>query len=863
MQLPLPLLACVTLSAMATAQGLWPQPILDAPIAVMSNNSTSMIEILDINGDGNLETLNVRIDLGQPSSYLTLQGRPLQGTGLHLSFFGQIPTVGSMEPFSAVGQVGTPDAFGDCALGVGQTVLVFRGGATGATQSANLTVNGAVQGVRIGDFDGDGFGDVATLTAQGLAVHRGSASNTLTTVNLAMPAPGDRQLITAEVNGDGITDLAVVDDHVTPVRFVAGAPQAQTPIAVFMNGPMPVAGDIDGDGDQDIVVFGDTTYVVLRRTGPATFVVEAPVTGGPATHLYDVDGDGDLDGACCSSGGGGPPIIMYAPSTARISINDNGVFRPAYELHFIGAWHLAGIADVDRNGTMDVIAGRAIYFSRQSLGIAPHQAGPVAPISRNTAHDLDGDGDPDLFQAPGLVRWNRGDGATDARGLNLLTPPAPGVTYAGPMIPGDFDGDGDTDLLVEERRNGTPTQMRLLLQRGAAFADGGIAMPAPFSPWIGEDTSRVVVADLDNDGRLDLIANSGGPSYWSHWWFQTGPGTFELGLIDLSFNVVMARDLDGDGRTDLLVSDSRLLLRRGLPLGGFGASEWLSTIGHVVCTTPNTFDPFRDTVGCADFDGDGRLDLILAERSATSSAWPAILHGRTGPGSMFATGPSLSMGLNPNGPVRIHAGDVTGDGIPDGIFSNPHNAGVNGVGVIPGLGQWPGLSTNDLLQQLAPIHGLVDLDGDGDLDGLGPKIVLSRGRDGATAGLRRQWGTGSSGTGGVVPNLGARGPIRVGSPLPLLTAGAAGQAFGFVALGVQTRALPMLSGISYIDPLHFVFVASDGAAGIAGDGRTTLTLPPLPASIGGLTFHLQAMFVDPAQPTGVTLTNALTLTIGR
>ncbi|MCP3920137.1 MAG: VCBS repeat-containing protein [bacterium] len=61
------------------------------------------------------------------------------------------------------------------------------------------------------------------------------------------------------------------------------------------------SGDIDGDLNEDLVLFAsdsaqsDGTYQVFRRTGPDTLVREPVVAGGPATDLFDIDGDGDLD----------------------------------------------------------------------------------------------------------------------------------------------------------------------------------------------------------------------------------------------------------------------------------------------------------------------------------------------------------------------------------------------------------------------------------------------------------------------------------------------------------------------------------------------------------------------------------------
>ena len=68
-------------------------------------------------------------------------------------------------------------------------------------------------------------------------------------------------------------------------------------------------------------MFGSNGYAMLRRVGASAFSAEVVVPGGPATHLVDLDGDGDLDGACCGGSGNAGPV-NNAPAAFEISLND-------------------------------------------------------------------------------------------------------------------------------------------------------------------------------------------------------------------------------------------------------------------------------------------------------------------------------------------------------------------------------------------------------------------------------------------------------------------------------------------------------------------------------------------------------------
>ncbi|MCA8975515.1 MAG: VCBS repeat-containing protein [Planctomycetes bacterium] len=859
-----PIAFVVFLLGTAAVGQSWPTPVFDAPLVVLGNNSDSMIEVLDYDGNGQREAVSIRVAWGgQTVSTLTVRLRALQGTAPTLGLVTTIATPNGADPFSATGQLFAADGRDDFVLGVGLDLSLFKGGQS--TRHTAIASTSTILGTAIGDYDGDGLGDVAVLTAQHLTIHFAQPGDTLAApVSLALPAGSGPHLLQAEVTGDARPDLVVIGANADLYTIVGGQITATGSLPVNLQHPMPVAGDIDGDGDVDVVVFDDADYVVLRRTGPTTFAAEPSVAGGPATHLFDVDGDGDLDGACC--GGGGPlPAVLFAPMTFRVSLNDNGVFAPAYELHGIGGYHLAGILDVNGDGFQDLVSGRAIYFARRSLGAPTTAVNPFGADSPNAVADLDADGDPDWLVDPAVQNENLGNGEVLLHGLRLMQSPAPGTHYAPPVITGDFDGDGDSDLIVEVRNGTTAIGTRLLLQRGGAFADGGMPFPAyvTLSPYLGTGSDRAVVADLDGDGDLDLASNSETAPLWSHHWLNDGGGIFTFDQAFTGEHTVAVHDFTGDNRPDLIVSDGRLLLRRGTP-GGFGARELLTIAGYPYFNAFGSFDPLRDSVACADFDGDGHIDLVAGERTTSGGCYPVVLQNNGAGNPLFTPigSSGAPAGINGLEPCRIIAGDVDRDGHPDIVLSNPFNAGWNGAAVAFGTGGLPffdGLRTQQLL---VPIRALADLDGDGDLDGIGERTVLCRLFEGSTVGDREQWGTGSPGLGGIAPCLGATAVARAGQSPEFRVSGCIGQTVGLLAFGLQTRALPMFGGTSFIDPLGGLPFFTDGQAGVAGDGRATVAFGPLHPGLVGVRLQLQTASYDANASGSIVLSNAVTMTVG-
>ncbi len=223
-------------------------------------------------------------------------------------------------------------------------------------------------------------------------------------------------------------------------------------------------------------------------------------------------------------------------------------------------------------------------------------------------------------------------GSLDVRlGLGDGTFAAPSSYPAGsfpePAVAADFDGDGAIDLAIV---NNFDASLNVYRNR----ADGTGTFEAPATIAVPAFPAGLSAVDADGDGAIDLVFGSsvGGPSTLLR---GRGDGTFAdpgtLGEGTESIGVgrgPIVADLDGDGRADLLtIRGATIAVRPGLADGGFGrAVESIAPAGFRAHTM-------------ADFDADGDLDL-LATAHAGGRVGFLLNDGR----GRFTTGPGAVAG---------------------------------------------------------------------------------------------------------------------------------------------------------------------------------------------------------------------------
>ncbi|HJV21300.1 MAG TPA: VCBS repeat-containing protein [Holophagaceae bacterium] len=240
--------------------------------------------------------------------------------------------------------------------------------------------------------------------------------------------------------------------------------------------------------------------------------------------------------------------------------------------------------------------------------------------------------------------------------------------YTNAVVVADLDGDGRPDIIT-----GTGKYVDSGTEPGFASVSlqttpGTFGSPARYT--VGGDPAALAVGDLNGDGRPDLVvanAASGTVSVY----FQTAGHTFALAAtLDtgaLTPLDVAIGDLDQDGRPDIAVATS----------GASVAQIFLQTAPGVFQATPVSVSLGGDPrcVVVADLNGDGRPDLAVG----TTADVVSVFYQNAAPAGTFAPAVDLPVGTRP---VALKAVDLTGSGRMDLITANYRATAAQGVTVL-------------------------------------------------------------------------------------------------------------------------------------------------------------------------------------
>ncbi|MES2589296.1 MAG: FG-GAP-like repeat-containing protein [Bacteroidota bacterium] len=371
------------------------------------------------------------------------------------------------------------------------------------------------------------------------------------------------------------------------------------------------------------------------------------------------------------------------------------------------------------------------------------ESGQSYDVVNSHSADMDNDGDKDVFtiQQTNSISWYENLGSGNFAFQRLITTKAMG---AKDINTGDFDGDGDLDLVsasatdnkiawYENLGNGYFSNTliidnALLSAVDVEVADvdndgkidviaaGQLADQIVWYKNLGNGQfaqkqlidafTRVVnikVADIDNDGFKDILAFTGS-GYAVKWWLNKTDGTYEyMGTVNNSSadtRATLLTDTDSDGDLDLIIANSTnlKLYKFDNDIQDFFLPSTVYNNNDVV------------TMASADIDNDGDQDFVYGEVSPDAYELSWLENDGTG-SYTFRVIRNTREDIN-----SVNTEDYNNDGIIDIVYAS---GGTNRVNFVKGLGSdafapFKTISSNvqDYLHGMSP----VDLDSDGDLD---------------------------------------------------------------------------------------------------------------------------------------------------
>jgi hypothetical protein len=377
-------------------------------------------------------------------------------------------------------------------------------------------------------------------TANPLAIGIGYSNSTVSLSFVDIDGDGDYDALVANDNGSSLSyykNTGTNSAAVFALQTGTNSPISQFNESIsYLNSRFT---DLDGDGDQDLIIGGKDGVYYYKNTGTPTAAVFDFTPGlnlgnNNKPAFVDIDGDGDKDAVFGSVNTLHNVGLTYykniGTTSAPVYVDTTGTNNPFAITTSFDYNQAPAFTDMDGDGDLDLILGSQDgtftyfknngtttapvfnYTSGGGIGNNPLDGEDVGNMSTPAFVDLDNDGDKDMLsgsQNSGLFYYmNTGTATAPVYTLQTATD-GPFATLSASYfsVPTflDVDGDGDQDLIISSY-NGM-----------AYYKNTGTASAAVFAEQTGTDNPFAIASsnksapafmDIDNDGDMDLFVGN-------------------------------------------------------------------------------------------------------------------------------------------------------------------------------------------------------------------------------------------------------------------------------------------------------------------------------------------------------------------
>jgi len=759
----------VTFQLQLRATGVGPVPHFSPQTTFGTGPLPFSVAYADLNGDGKQDMIVA--NQGNGNSVSVLLNTTVPGASFPTFALQQTFTAGAGPISVAVADIngdGKPDLV---VANLGDiynpneisTVSVLLNTTASGSSSLSFAVQQSFQvgrnarWISVGDLNGDGKPDLVVVNENGNTV---SVLLNTTTTGAILPTFAVQQTFAtgtlpqsatiADINGDGIPDIVVGNSVGSSISVLINTttPGAGTlsfaPQQTFATGVFPfsvIASAINDDGKPDIIVANDdskSVSVLLNETSPgantASFSAQQSFSVGnspTSVAAVDVNGDGKPDLITANQGDNTVSVLL------NTTLPGAAISNFASQITFTVGGSPTAVTGVDLNGDGKpdlVVADQvdqdiSVLFNTTSAPTASLSFSSQQPFTTGmtansvTTADINGDGIPDVVVAninDNSVSVLLNSTATGAQ-VPMLTTQKTFAAGAGAyaVTTADINGDGRPDVVVANYMAGSVSVFLNTTVPGAAAAS--LAAQQTFA--VGGNPTSVATADLNGDGKPDLIISNDADNTVSVLLNTTAPGaatpnfavqhTFATGTNPVS---VTTADVNGDGKPDVIVANQGFQLvsvllnttAPGAATPSFAAQQTFAA------TVPPFGLPFSVTT--ADVNGDGLPDLIVADNSSSNTV--SVLLNTTPPGAStvsFAAQQTFYAGFSPESVITA---DVDGDGRPDLIVADTSANVALLLNTTPTGSATPQFAAARLFATAAPSRWVAtaDINGDGKPD---------------------------------------------------------------------------------------------------------------------------------------------------